>query len=190
MSASIHSPNLPFHPKEITRPDKALLRYYLVIALLAGPAYPIAILPLIFKYETLKYKFDDTGVSMSWGLLFRREIYLTYRRIQDIHLTRNVLQRWMGLATVSVQTASGGAGPEMSIEGLLAADALRDYLYAQMRGARDGADAIHGEAHGAAHDVASVGAHSQPPAGGDEALRLLHEIRDSLREIRSRGAPS
>src|SRR5262249_8356608 len=108
------------------------------------------------------------GVAMSWGILFRREIYLTYRRIQDIHLTRNLLQRWLGLATVSVQTASGSSGPGMSIEGVLKADELRDFLYARMRGARE---------------------HSHPadaPAGerpADEALGLLRDIRDALARL-------
>src|SRR5262245_65281707 len=89
-----------FDPRIITRPDRALLGYYLFISVLSNVLSPIVILPLFFKYETLRYRFDDEGVSMSWGILFRREIYLTYRRIQDIHLTRNILQRWMGLATV------------------------------------------------------------------------------------------
>ena len=162
----------PFDPKAITRPDPRLMKYYLVTALLTGPMFPIVILPLYFKYETLKYKFDDSGISMSWGILFRREIYLTYRRIQDIHLTRNLIQRWFGLATVAVQTASGNAAAEMSIEGVLAADELRDYLYGRMRGAR-------GEtAAGSETAAATVDAH---PA--DEPTILLREIRDSLRSL-------
>src|SRR5690606_33558570 len=92
-------------------------------------------LPLYFKYETLRYRFDDKGISMSWGLLFRREVHLTYRRIQDIQLTRNIVQRWLGLASVAIQTASGASSAEMVIEGVLEAEALRDYLYRQMRGA-------------------------------------------------------
>ncbi|MGN6545487.1 MAG: PH domain-containing protein, partial [Aureliella sp.] len=53
------------------------------------------------------------------------------------HLTRNLLQRWMGLATISLQTASGSAQAELTIEGILETDELRDFLYARMRGARD-----------------------------------------------------
>jgi uncharacterized protein len=161
-----------FDPSKIARPDRALLTYYLIIALLTGPGFPFAFLPLFFRYETLRYHFDDEGISMSWGILFRREIYLTYRRIQDIHLTRNILQRWMGLATVSVQTASGSSSPEMSIEGLLEADHLRDYLYGKMRGVREQA----GLATGAAA-AASTG------TSDDEALALLREIRDGLKEL-------
>src|SRR5262245_566877 len=136
------------------------------MALLTGPGVVVLFLPMFFKYETLKYRFDDDGMSMSWGILFRREILLTYRRIQDIHLTRNIVQRWLGLATVSVQTASGSSGAEMAIEGILEAEPLRDFLYAQMRGAK-GLD--HGEPHAAA--VANP---------GDEALVLWRELRDAL----------
>ena len=151
-----------FDPRQLSRPDPALMRYYLFVSLLTGPGFFFAILPLFFKYETLRYRFDDEGISMSWGILFRREIYLTYRRIQDIHLTRNLLQRWLGLATVSVQTASGSSGPGVSIEGILQADELRDFLYGKMRGARDHA------------------ADAGQAAPADEALTLLREIRDAM----------
>ena len=156
-----------FDPRTITRPEPVLLKYYALTALLSGPLFPITFLPLYFKYITLRYQFDETGVSMKWGILFRKEIHLTYRRIQDIHLTRNIVQRWMGLATVAIQTASGSAGPEMSIDGILQPDALRDYLYAQMRGARGDTD----------DDT------SKAPDGNnaDEALALLREIRDLLK---------
>jgi putative membrane protein len=153
-----------FDAAAITRPDPSLLKYYMLCAILTGPGFLIVALPLFFKYETLKYRFDADGVSMTWGILFRREIYLTYRRIQDIHVTRNIIQRWMGLATVAVQTASGTSGAEMSIEGVLAFDALRDFLYQKMRGAKGIAE----------HQDAA------PVAPTDEALTLLREIRDSL----------
>lgn len=123
-------------------------------------------LPLFFKYETLRYKLEGDGMSMSWGILFRHEIHLTYRRIQDIHLSRNLIQRWLGLATLSIQTASGSSSPEINIEGILEAEELRDFLYSKMRGARSlGEDGTHGEQH-----------------PEDEALTLLGEIRDLLRK--------
>lgn len=150
----------PFDATKIERPVPALLKYYILFSLLTGPVSVILILPLFFKYETLRYRFDAEGMSVSWGILMRREVYVTYRRIQDIHLTRNILQRWLGLATISVQTASGGSSPEVTIEGILEAEELRDFLYMKMRGAREHHDA--------------------PPE--DEALVLLREIRDLLRQ--------
>ena len=126
---------VPFDPQSITRPEPVLLKYYALCAAFAGPIFPFAFLPLYFRYKTLEYKFDEAGVSMKWGIFFRKEVNLTYRRIQDIHLTRNLFQRWMGLATVAIQTASGNSGPEMSIEGIAQSDQLRDYLYLKMRAA-------------------------------------------------------
>lgn len=168
---------LEFDPRGIERPDSALLRYYTIVSLFALIAFPIVFLVHLFKYETLRYRFDDDGVSMSWGWLFRREINLTYRRIQDIHLTRNILQRWMGLATVSIQTASGSSTPEMQIEGVMEFDALRDYLYRQMRGAKG--------------ELATPGSPSAraDASDEDEALALLRDIRDALRTLAdSRGS--
>ena len=153
-----------FDPSAITRPDPSLMRYYTVLAILSNVAFPVIFLGFYFRYRTLRFSFDEDGISLSWGVLFRKEINLTYRRIQDIHLTRNILQRWMGLATVEIQTASGSASAEMTIEGVLQAEELRDYLYTKMRGAR-------GE-----EQEAETGSAGQ----ADEALLLLREIRDQI----------
>ena len=173
MSGATNDHDGPFDPASITRPDDALLRYYIIVSLLTVVAFPFVVIPMLAKFYTLRYQFDDEGVSMAWGVLFKREINLTYRRIQDIHITENIVQRYMGLATVSIQTASGSAGPEMQIEGILQPKKLRDFLYGRMRGAR-----------GDEHDVAA-------PGGGadetDEVLRLLIEIRDGVRALRPGG---
>lgn len=165
---------------QIERPDARLLKYYLLFSLCSGPFFPVVFIPLWFRFSTLKYKFDDEGISMSWGVLFRQEVNLTYRRIQDIHMTRNLLQRWMGLATISLQTASGNSGAEMSIEGILAAEGLRDYLYSRMRGSRN---------------QPLAGSESPTPqkvpvtATVDEVTQTLSEIRDALqRLVAKRGA--
>lgn len=177
------APERDFDPSGITRPDVTLLKYYLLSAVFTGPFFPIVALPLFFKYETLRYKFDESGISMSWGILFRREIHLTYRRIQDIHLTRGLLQRWFGLATISIQTASGSSGPEMSIEGIMEADRLRDYLYGKMRGAKGIVDSFTGDtAAGAAVGAVDMVGDSDAANSSNEALGLLREIRDLLQK--------
>lgn len=176
------APPPKFDPTKVERPDPKLWKYYLLQSIVAGPFFPLVALPMWFKYETMRYRFDDDGVSMSWGILFRKEVHLTYRRIQDIHLTRNVVERWLGLAAVAVQTASGSATPEMTIEGVLDADGLRDFLYSKMRGARGeqpagnaGEDAVPVEAVGLEGAAAGT-------ATEDEALDLLREIRDLLKQ--------
>ena len=71
---------------------------------------------------------------MRVGILFRREVNLTYARIQDIHLRSGFIQRWLGLADIQIQTASGSAGAELVIEGFKEFEAIRDFLYTRMRG--------------------------------------------------------
>jgi putative membrane protein len=157
----------PFDPASITRPEPALLTYYAITAAMTVVGFPFVILPLYFKYHTLRYRFDDKGIAMTYGILFRHEIYLTYRRIQDIHVTRDVIQRWLGLASVAVQTASGSSGAEMIIEGVREPEQLRDFLYRRMRGGHDD----------------HPGAVAPHEGGDEEVLTLLREIRDEIRRL-------
>ena len=166
-----------FDPSSITRPDQRLLKYYVIVSLLTFLAFPVTLVVLYIRFRTLRYRFDDEGVWRRQGLLWRREVNVAYRRIQDIHLTNGLIQRWLGLATVSIQTAAGSATPEVTIEGVLEAEALRDYLYTKMRGVRDGSPRA--ASHG---DTGSLGIAATP----DEMLALLTDIRDSLRRLEER----
>jgi putative membrane protein len=162
----------PASVRAIERPHKSLMTLYLLQALATLVAFPFVIVPLWFRYHTLRYRIDDEGISASWGILFRREVYVTYRRIQDIHVSRNLFERWLGIGKVEVQTASGSSSAEMTFEGMTEYDALRDYLYARMRGVAPEA----GAASPAPASAASV------PA--DEAVALLREIRDDVNGVR------
>jgi uncharacterized protein len=162
-------------PRTLERPDSALLRYYFVTSLFGFIFFPLIYLPLWFRYHTLRYRFDEEGVSMAYGRFFQKETYLTYRRIQDIQVTRGFLQRRFGLAVLELQTASGSSQSEMKIEGIRNPERLRDFLYERMRGAADEED----EGGGASRRDPSPNG----PDTEDEALRLLREIRDGLHAL-------
>jgi membrane protein YdbS with pleckstrin-like domain len=118
------------------RPVPQLMKYYAIESLILGPFFLLVLLPRIFRYRSLRYRFDEEGVSMAWGILFHRQVSLTYGRIQDIHLQSNLVERRFGLAKVKIQTAAGSATAEMTIEGLRNYEQVRDFLYSRMRGAR------------------------------------------------------
>ena len=159
------------HILAIQRPHPRLLRLYMIRALLTGPG-AIVLMPLLFfRYETMRFRFDAEGIHMRWGILFRRQINLTYARIQDIHLTSGLLQRWLGLADVKIQTASGSSSAEMTLEGLLEYEAVRDFLYTRMRGYRDPSRIAPAPGIDAATNAA-------------EGEALLREAVDELRAIR------
>jgi putative membrane protein len=152
----------------IERPDPRLWSYYMLASLAAGPALPFVLVYRYFRYHTMRYRFDAEGVSMSWGILFRRETNLTYARIQDIHLASNLVERWLGLARIQVQTASGSAQAEMTIEGVREFEALRDFLYSKMRGTK-----LHaGETPGR-------------PAESDAPADLAHVLGEVAAEVRA-----
>ena len=120
----------------IKRPSKELWTYYILTSFLVGPLFFVPLIYLYFRYHTMRYDFDGEGISMRWGILFRREITLTYARIQDIHLTSNIVERWLRLARIQIQTASASASAEMTLEGLHEFELVRDFLYTKMRGVR------------------------------------------------------
>jgi len=162
----------------ITRPHKSLLAYYALSSLATGPLFFLPLVPLYFRYHTLRYRFDEEGILMRWGIFFRREINLTYARIQDIHLVSNLVERWLGLARIQIQTASGSAKAEMTIEGIREFELLRDFLYLRMRGAK-GETAPHpaGEAVAPADESGELAAVT---AAVLDAARELQAIREGL----------
>ena len=157
--------------RALRRPHPKLLRYYLLFSLITGPAFPVVLSVLFLRYRTLKYRFDDEGVTMSWGAVFKREISLTYSRIQDIHVQSNAVERWLGLSRLLVQTASGSAKAEMKVEGLLELSAVRNFMYSRMRGASAGAPA-----------AVVAGPTSGAVAEGDAAA-LASTLREIAREV-------
>jgi len=151
----------------LTRPDKNLLTLYIIGALITTVGFPFVMLPLYFRYRTMRYCFDTEGISVSYGILWRKESYTTYSRIQDIHVSRNIVERWLGLGTVDIQTASGSSTAEVSIVGVRQYDKIRDFLYARMRG------------------VKLQGKESDSSNSSDnETLEVLKKIREDLYAVR------
>lgn len=147
----------------IHRPSPALFKYYILSSFLVGPFFIFPLIYFFFRYHTMRYDFDHEGISMRWGILFRRETTLTYARIQDIHLTSNLVERWLRLARIQIQTASASSSAEMTLEGLHEFEMIRDFLYSKMRGVRSAATAPVPE-----HDLAAT----------------LREVTNELRAVR------
>lgn len=166
----------------IDRPDRKQVTLIILSSVFASliscgfatPFVLLGIIPVLIRYYTTRYRFDESGVGVSWGFLFKQESHLTFDKIQDIHLRRGLLERWLGLGTVDVQTASGSAGAEVSLYGLTEFDEVRDFLYKEMRSAR-GMDRPKKTKEGVGGPITQ--------ASGDEAIALLREIRDEVQRL-------
>jgi putative membrane protein len=174
---------------QIERPAPKLLTYYTLCCAVLLPILPLAVVVWLvnyFRFNTLRYRFDSEGISMRWGILFRREILLNYARIQDIHLVSNFVERHLGLARIQIQTASGSATPEMTIEGLHEFEAVRDFLYARMRGTRENLPETRPTAADIPPPLPSPAADPAAvhPEGQTDLAGILREIAVEVREIR------
>ena len=147
----------------IERPRDSLLTYYTLTAIAANVAFPFLFPYLYFRYHTMRYRFDTDGIHMKWGIIFRREVLLNYSRIQDIHLRSNLIERWLGLARIEIQTASGSGSANMTLEGMEDPEGMRDFLYSRMRGTPG----------------------KKEETAADPLAAALLEIASELREIRS-----
>ena len=78
----MHPEPIPDAIRGLERPHPALWTYYIIRAVLTGPGLIAALPYLYFRYHTLHYRFDEEGIHMKVGILFRREVNLTYSRIQ------------------------------------------------------------------------------------------------------------
>ncbi len=171
------NPGLEERIRALERPDPALWRYYQLASLptlLFPPLFLVVLFLAWVRYSTLRYTFTQEGVSMKWGRLFRREIILNHARIQDIHLRSNLVERWLGLSRILVQTASGSAGAEMTIEGLKEYEEVRDFLYSKMRGVSDPAES----------SAASTAASAAARASDAELAQTLREVARELQLTR------
>jgi uncharacterized membrane protein YdbT with pleckstrin-like domain len=156
----------------LEKPHPNLLKLYLIRSLIVLPLFPVTFLVLFFRYKTLRYNFDQEGLHMRWGILFRREINLTYSRIQDIHIHAGLIQRWLNLADIKIQTASGNTDAEMVIEGLLEYKEIRNFLYEKMRGYK-GSNETPNTAHKPEEQIEN-----------NEFIKILSEATSELKRTR------
>ena len=170
--------------KRIDRPDPKQLTLYWVNCGLGAlftmgfaiPVILIGMIPLYIRYYTMRYRFDETGIGVSYGYFFRHESYLTYDKIQDIHLNRGFIERWLGLGTVEVQTAAGSAGAEVAFIGLTKFDEVRDFLYSRMRS---------GKGIKGSKSEKKVSEKLIQPESEGETLELLRSIRDEVTALKT-----
>ncbi|SFS08388.1 putative membrane protein [Halomicrobium zhouii] len=122
------------------------------VGALAGAAYGVARY-LRFTYETA----GDT-FAVSSGVLNRQEREIPLGRIQNVDVTRNLIQRALGLAVVNFETAGGGSTEAvLNAVDLEEARRLQEFVAAHGREAVDEASGTIGEDGESAPSTASAG---------------------------------
>lgn len=115
----------------------------LPISLLGYGFILIPILTLIFRYiwETIWYKnyyfkFDSQGGVVTEKVLSTKTIHVYFNRVQNIDISQSIIERFLGLYEVTIETAAESTGDgSISITGLKKenAEVLRDFLLEQTK---------------------------------------------------------
>ena len=123
-----------------------------------------------FFYRSLSYEIGDEQVIVRQGVLTRAVKHVPYRTVTNITAKRGLIDRWLGLGTLDIQTAgmSGTQQAEQSLAGLTDPDEVYDLVVAQLSRFRGG--------------MAPTQAEVEAASDADETLAaLLTEVR-AIRE--------
>jgi putative membrane protein len=83
----------------------------LLVVAVAGAVTSLVVLYEVAYYRRFTYELTADTLDVDSGVLARRNREIPLRRIQNVDISRNVLQRALGISDVSFETA-GGSGTE------------------------------------------------------------------------------
>lgn len=87
---------------------------FLVVALAVAAVLVVSAGMSWLAARRMSYQVREHDLSLRSGLITRTEATVPYRRVQHVHLSRGLLERGLGLATLSINSA----GPDISVPGL------------------------------------------------------------------------
>ncbi|EMA63323.1 PH domain-containing protein [Halorubrum lipolyticum] len=102
----------------------------------AGAVVLLAVGYEVAYYRRFDYELTEDTLDISSGVISRREREIPYRRIQNVDVSRSVIQRAIGVAAVDLETA-GGSSTEGSIRFVSPDEATRIQREVQRRKSAD-----------------------------------------------------
>lgn len=100
------SPFCALIPSTIT--EKFIFSYIFIIGLIISP--PFIYLYLKLAIENYHYEFGEKLITLKQGIISKSERTVMYGRIQNVCVSQGIINRLLGLASISIETASEGAG--------------------------------------------------------------------------------
>ncbi|MFT5081725.1 MAG: putative membrane protein [Planctomycetota bacterium] len=164
--------------------DPRLKRYFMLQALFVQlvtffgiiliPFWAFLIGPTVHRrqYEALECELTDRSLNFRQGFLFRVQKNVPLDKITDLALNEGPILRYLGLCSLTIETAGGGAGTAMGQAALVGIMGPVEFRNAVIR-QRDLVVSGQGRAPAAAE------ATPQEAASG----QVLEDIRDSLGRI-------
>jgi len=165
--------------------DPRLPKYWLLVSSIGIAATVIGIPFLLIwllglgqyvhgrQYESLEAELTGRSLNIRRGFLFRTQKNIPLDKITDLAVNEGPVLRYLGLCSLGVETAGGGANTSMGqaqLPGVVDAEQFRDAVLAQRDLVTEG---------GVAPAITAADRPQAAPADAD----TLNEIRDSLGRI-------
>ncbi|WP_123534496.1 PH domain-containing protein [Halosimplex salinum] len=87
-------------------PDRSLMAIGVALAVVLGAAALVGY--LVAQYRRFEYELTPDTFDIRSGVFSRRQREIPLRRIQNVDISQNVVQRILGIAEVGLETAGGG----------------------------------------------------------------------------------
>jgi len=139
--------------------------WWLLTLILTGP-----------YYRSLRYEVQDDEVVVNAGIWTKSVKHVPYRTVTNMEVKRDVVDRWLGIGTLNIQTAgmSGQKGAEERLVGLSNVQEVYEAVVEELRRFRGGMAPTQADVE--AEPVAAL------PDGLGEILAEVRAIRKSLEE--------
>ncbi len=171
----------------LSRPMFALLLLLFITIFIACPVYAYHHM----EYMSFTYELGEKELFIRQGIFTRDTVVIPYERIQNINTRRTVLERFLGFASLLIDTA--GTNPSAA-EGLLPGVSNKDQLIREIMGRveteKARGDILHNGsgASGAPHSPAR--ASGEGPSERQLLADILKEIVQLKEQLQSRASRS
>ena len=119
---------------------RGALFFLFIIAVLDGAWWLVAMFLIGPYFRSLRYEIQDDEVVVRAGIWTKSVKHVPYRTVTNLTVKRDVIDRWLGLGTLNIQTAgmSGQTGAEEHLVGLEAVQEVYDGVATELRRFRGG----------------------------------------------------
>lgn len=111
-----------------------------VTVVLNGLWWLIALILIGPYYRSLRYEVQDDEVVVNAGIWTKSVKHVPYRTVTNMQVKRDVVDRWLGIGTLNIQTAgmSGQTGAEERLVGLSNVQEVYEAVVEELRRFRGG----------------------------------------------------
>ena len=116
------------------------LALFSVTVVLNGLWWVVALILIGPYYRSLRYEVQDDEVVVNAGIWTKSVKHVPYRTVTNMQVKRDVVDRWLGIGTLNIQTAgmSGQTGAEERLVGLSNVQEVYEAVAEELRRFRGG----------------------------------------------------